>query len=175
MEIMADFKVNVVHNPESNMKLASGFAPVPRLIEKGVTVGLGTDGCASNNNLDLFSEMDSAAKMHKVNTLDPTVMDARTVLRMATVEGAKALGMGDIIGSIEEGKKADIIVVDIHKPHLTPMYHPYSHLVYAARGSDVSHSIINGRLVMKEARITTMDQEWIMAQARKLAAETAKQ
>ena len=174
MDIMADFKVNVIHNPESNMKLASGFAPVPRLIEKGITVGLGTDGCASNNNLDLFSEMDSAAKMHKVNTLDPTVMDARTVLRMATVEGAKALGLGDRIGSLESGKKADIIVVDTDKPHLIPMYHPYSHLVYAARGSDVSHSIINGRPVMADRRIITMDQDRIMAAARELAVKTVK-
>ncbi len=166
IDIMAEFGVKMIHNPESNMKLASGFAPVPKMLEAGITVGLGTDGCASNNNLDLFSEMDTAAKLHKVKTMDPTVMDARTVLGMATIGGAKALGMDDRIGSLEVGKKADVIVVDIRKPHLTPMYNPYSHLVYAAKGSDVSHSIINGRLVMAGGTVMTIDVEDVMARAR---------
>ncbi|MFC1814237.1 amidohydrolase family protein, partial [Thermodesulfobacteriota bacterium] len=116
IQTLANHGVKVVHNPESNMKLASGVAPVPELLSRGVTVGLGTDGCASNNNLDLFSEMDMAAKLHKVHTMDPTVMDALSVLKMATIEGAKALGFGDITGSLEKGKKADIIVIDTHKP-----------------------------------------------------------
>jgi 5-methylthioadenosine/S-adenosylhomocysteine deaminase len=155
--LMARNGVRVVHNPESNMKLASGIAPVPEMLAQGVTVGLGTDGCASNNDLDLFSEMDTTAKLHKIHTMDTTVMDALTVLRMATIEGARALGLANITGSLEAGKKADIIIVDTNKPHLTPMYNPYSHLVYAARGNDVSHSIINGRLVMEERRLLTID------------------
>ena len=165
MDQMAAYGVSVIHNPESNMKLGSGIAPIPRMLELGMMVGIGTDGCASNNNMDLFTEMDMAAKLHKVQTMDPTVMDALTVLKMATIEGAKALGMSDEIGSIETGKMADIIVVDTHKPHLTPMYNPFSHLVYAARGQDVSHSIIHGRLVMENRKLMTMDLGEVMGRA----------
>ena len=157
IRLLGENQVKVIHNPESNMKLASGIAPVPELLANGVTVGLGTDGCASNNNLDLFAEMDTAAKLHKIKTMDTTVMDALTVLRMATIEGAKALGMKDRVGSLERGKKADIIILDTKKPHLTPLYHPVSHLVYAAKGSDVRHSIINGQLVMENRRLLTID------------------
>ncbi len=171
IEIMAQSGVRVIHNPESNMKLASGFAPVPKLLEKKITVGLGTDGCASNNNLDMFAEMDAAAKLHKVKTMDPTVTDALSVLRMATIECAKALGMGDTTGSLEKGKKADVIIVDTRKPHLTPLYNPYSHLVYAAGGSDVSHSIINGRLVMENRNLLTLDVSEVMEKARRQAAK----
>lgn len=163
---MAEHGVKVVHNPESNMKLASGIAPVPELIKQGVTVGLGTDGCASNNNLDLFSEMDTAAKLHKVHAMDPTVVDAVTVLRMATIEGARALGLQDITGSLEIGKKADVIVIDTHKPHLTPMYNAVSHLVYAASGNDVTHSVINGKLVMEDRKLLTLDLDEIIARSR---------
>jgi len=161
--------VKVVHNPESNMKLASGIAPIPQMLSQGLTVGLGTDGCASNNNLDLFSEMDTAAKLHKVNTLDPTVMDARSVLKMATIHGARVLGLQDVTGSLEVGKKADVIVIDTHKPHLTPMYNATSHLVYAARGNDVSHSIINGQPVMEDRNLLTLDVTEIMARAREMS------
>ncbi|MBN2124259.1 MAG: amidohydrolase [Deltaproteobacteria bacterium] len=157
--------VRVITNPESNMKLASGISPVPRMLSAGITVGLGTDGCASNNNLDLFSEMDTAAKLHKVASMDPTRMDAFTVLRMATVDGARALGLGAVTGSLTEGKRADLILVDTRKPHLTPLYDPYSHLVYAARGSDVSHAFINGRLVMEDRRLLTLDVEELMDRA----------
>jgi len=159
------YGVKPVHNPESNMKLASGVSPVFRLLAQGARVGLGTDGCASNNNLDLFCEMDMAAKLNKVEAMDPTVLDAPTVLRMATSMGAEVLGLSDKVGSLEPGKKADIIVVDTHKPHLTPMYNPYSHLVYAARGSDVSHSIINGALVMEERRLLSLDLDDVMGKA----------
>jgi len=164
--LIAEKGVKVVHNPESNMKLASGIAPVKKLLSQGVTVRLGTDGCASNNNLDLFTEMDMAAKLQKIHTMDPTVMDAVTVLRMATIEAAKVLGLKDFTGSLEIGKKADIIIVDTKKPHLTPMYNPYSHLVYAARGNDVSHSIINGQLVMEDRKLLTLDVDDIMAMAK---------
>ncbi|MGA6927275.1 MAG: amidohydrolase, partial [Desulfosarcina sp.] len=169
MDLLARHQVNVSHNPESNMKLASGIAPVSDLIRRGVCVGLGTDGCSSNNDLDLFAEMDTAAKLHKVSRLDPTVMDAATVLRMATIDGARALGLDRITGSIEPGKKADIIVVDTHKPHLTPMYHPMSHLVYAVSGGDVAVTIVGGRVLMKDRLLLQLDLEKIMADARRIA------
>jgi len=132
---------------------------------------LGTDGCASNNNLDLFLEMDTVAKLHKVHTLDPTVMDAETVLRMATIEGARALGLADRIGSLAPGKQADIIVIDTNKPHLTPMYHPSSHLVYAVRGSDVDTVLIGGRVLMQDRQLKTIDLEATMAAVSRIAEE----
>ncbi|MBW2675585.1 MAG: amidohydrolase, partial [Deltaproteobacteria bacterium] len=122
MDILADRGVKVSHTPESNMKLAAGTAPVPEMLKKGITVGLGTDGCASNNDLDLILEMGTAARLHKVSSMDPTVMDAQTVLKMATIEGAKVLGLDDRIGSIEAGKRADITIMDMNRPHLTPLY-----------------------------------------------------
>ncbi len=165
IETIAQHKAKAVDNPESNMKLASGISPVPEMLAAGVTVGLGTDGCASNNNLDLFEEMDMAAKAHKIKNLDPTVMNALTVVRMATIEGAKVLGIDAVTGSLEVGKKADIIVLDTDKPHLTPMYNPFSHLVYAARGHDVRHTIINGTIVMEDRSLRTLDTIEIMARA----------
>lgn len=174
IEMLAEAGVKIIHNPESNMKLASGVAPVPRLLKAGITVGLGTDGCASNNNLDLFAEMDTAAKLHKVMTGDTTVMDAELVLRMATIEGAKALGIEKLVGSVEIGKKADIIVIDTRKPHLTPMYRPYSHLVYSAKGHDVSHVIINGQLIMENRRIVTLDLTEVMESSREKARQVIR-
>jgi 5-methylthioadenosine/S-adenosylhomocysteine deaminase len=170
MDLLQQYDVKVAHNPESNMKLASGISPVPDLIKRGICTGLGTDGCSSNNNLDLFAEMDTAAKLHKASRLDPTVMDAATVLRMATIDGARALGLDSVTGSLEVGKRADIIVIDTKKPHLTPMYHPISHLVYAVGGSDVAATVINGRVLMKERRLLHLDPEKIMADARQIAA-----
>jgi 5-methylthioadenosine/S-adenosylhomocysteine deaminase len=166
IKMFAHNDVKAIHNPESNMKLASGIAPVPDMLKRNVTVGLGTDGCASNNNLDLFAEMDMAAKLHKINTMDTTVMDAVTVMRMATIEGAKALRMDDITGSLEKGKKADAIILDTKKPHLTPMYNPFSHLVYSARGNDVTHCIINGQLLMEDRKLLGIDLHEIMEKAR---------
>jgi len=147
---------------------------VPDMLKKGITVGLGTDGSASNNDLDLFSEMDTAAKIHKVFRMDPIVMDAKTVLKMATVGGAGALNLADRIGSVETGKCADIILVDTRKPHLTPLYNCYSHLVYAANGADVSTVIINGKVVLKERRFLDLDLEDILNRARKIAGEIGK-
>lgn len=169
IERLRRYDVKVSHNPESNMKLASGIAPVPDLIAAGVCVGLGTDGAASNNNLDLLLEMDTAAKLAKVHRLDPTALDAATVLRMATSAGARALGLEARIGSLEPGKRADIILLDMHKPHLTPLYHPASQLVYAARGSDVATVIINGRIVMQDGRILTFDVDQAMADVNQIA------
>ncbi len=169
--LLAEHDVKVAHNPESNMKLASGIAPVADLLSRGVCVGLGTDGCSSNNDLDLFVEMDMTAKLHKAATLDPTALDAATVLRMATIDGARALGLDHEIGSLEKGKKADLLVIDTHKPHLTPMYHPVSHIVYAVGGADVNTTIVNGKVLMKDRELLNLDAEKIMADARRIARE----
>jgi len=170
MDMLAQAGVRVVHNPESNLKLASGISPVSDLVARHIPVGLGTDGCASNNNLDLFGEMDTAAKLAKVSTLDPTVLNAQTVLRMATIEGARVLGMTDQIGSLEIGKQADVIVIDTHKPHLTPLYNPYSQMVYSATGQDVRHVIIDGRMVMEDRRLLTLDMMEVLSRAGEKAA-----
>jgi 5-methylthioadenosine/S-adenosylhomocysteine deaminase len=167
--LLKRYDVKVAHNAESNMKLASGVAPIPRLLDEGICVGLGTDGCASNNNLDLFLEMDTVAKLHKAKTLDPTVMDAQTVLKMATLNGAQVLGLESIIGSLEPGKKADLIIVDTAKPHLTPMYNPVSHMVYAARGSDVTTVIIDGTVVMADGQIQTMNLDSVLNDVNRIA------
>ena len=169
IHILARHGVRVSHNPESGMKLAAGLAPVPKLHAAGVVVGLGTDGCASNNDHDLFGEMGTAAKVHKLVTLDPTVMDARKVLKMATIDGARVLGLDREIGSIEVGKDADIILVDTNKPRLTPMYNPYSHLVYAVAGSDVSTTIVKGKILMQQGRLTSVDLGAVVREVRNLA------
>ncbi len=169
--VFADLGVKVSHNPESSMKLAAGVAPVPEMLQKGIIVGIGTDGCASNNDMDMFREMDTAAKIHKVTSLDPTVMSAETVLKMATIGGAKVLGLNKLIGSIEVGKQADIILIDMNQPHLTPLYNCYSQLVYAARGADVKTSIINGRVVMKDRQLRTIDLPTAMNNVSNIAAE----
>ena len=162
MQLMSKYRVRVIHNPECNMKLASGISPVPDMINMGIYVGLGTDGSASNNNLDLLTEMDTAAKLHKISKMDPTVMDAVTILKMVTINGAKVLGMDNIIGSLEVGKKADIIIVNTDRPHMVPMYNPYSNLVYSAIGDDVSCSIINGKVVMKDRELLTLELDSIL-------------
>lgn len=174
MKMFADYGCKVSHNPASNMKLASGVAPVPEMIKAGVTVGLGTDGCASNNNLDMIKEMGTTAKLHKVARLDPTVMDAQTVVRMATIEGAKTLGMEKKIGSLESGKKADIIVIGLNEPHLTPLYCEYSHLVYAASGADVDTVIINGKVVMENRKLLTINEQDVMQKVRDIATKVKK-
>jgi 5-methylthioadenosine/S-adenosylhomocysteine deaminase len=168
--IFADLGVSVSHNPVSSMKLAAGVAPVPQMLKQGITVGLGTDGSASNNALDMFREMDTSAKIHKVTLLDPTVMSAQTVVRMATIGGARVLGLDSLIGSIEVGKQADIIIVDMNQPHLTPLYNPYSQLVYAARGADVITSIIHGKIVMENRRLLTIDLPGVMNNVLEIAA-----
>jgi 5-methylthioadenosine/S-adenosylhomocysteine deaminase len=167
--LFADRGCKVVHNPESNMKLASGVAPVSAMLKGGIVVGLGTDGCASNNNLDMFQEMDTAAKLEKSARLDPTVMSARTVIRMATRNGAGTLGLESLIGTLEVGKKADLCIVDMNKPHLTPMYDEYSHLVYAVNGADVDTVLINGRIVMQNRKLLTIDEGEAMRRVRQIA------
>jgi 5-methylthioadenosine/S-adenosylhomocysteine deaminase len=171
ISLLQRFDVKVAHNVESNMKLASGIAPIPELLKEGICVGLGTDGCASNNDLDLFLEMDTVAKVHKAKTLDPTAMDARTVLKMATIQAARALGLAESIGSLENGKKADLIIIDTHKPHLTPMYDPVSHLVYTVMGSDVRTSIINGTIVMEDGHLKTINLKTVLSNITRIANE----
>ncbi|MBP1742336.1 MAG: mtaD [Deltaproteobacteria bacterium] len=169
IELLARNRVRIVHCPESNMKLASGTARVAEMVKKGIALGLGTDGCASNNNLDLFKEMDTAAKLSKVRTLDPVNMGAATVLRMATFWGAKVLSLEKEIGTIEVGKKADIITIDLRKPHLLPLYNPVSTIVYSASGSDVKDVIVNGRVLMKDRTFTALDAEEVMAKVREIS------
>ena len=169
IRIFADHGCKIVHNPESNMKLGSGVAPVTSMLEHGITVGLGTDGCASNNNLDMFEEIGTAARLEKVARLDPTVMSARTVTRMATHDGARVLGMGDITGSLKEGMRADVIIIDLNKPHLTPLYDEYSHIAYAMSGSDVTTVMIDGTIVMEDRRLLTIDIGEAMERVRKIA------
>jgi 5-methylthioadenosine/S-adenosylhomocysteine deaminase len=169
IDIFASHGCRAVHTPESNMKLASGIAPVSLMRKKGIPVGLGTDGCASNNDLDMLREMDTAAKLAKVAALDPTALPALDVVRMATCEGARALGMETKIGSLEPGKKADIIIIGADEPHLTPMYNEYSQLVYSANGADVDTVLINGRIVMKDRKLLTIDEQAIIAQVNQIA------
>ena len=169
IDLLSEGGVSIVHVPESNMKLASGVARISEMLHRGMTVGIGTDGCASNNNLDLFKEMDSAAKLGKVFTGDPVNMDAGTVLKMATSYGAKIMGLEKETGTIEKGKKADIIVVDLNSPHMVPLYNPLSAIVYSATGSDVRDVIVNGRILMKGRRFQTLDQEEVMERVKAIS------
>ncbi len=162
IELLAAGRVKIAHNEESNMKLASGLAPIPDMLEAGICVGLGTDGASSNNDLDLLREMDTVAKMHKAFTLDPTVMPARQVLELATCGGARALALEDIVGSLEAGKRADVVVVDFTRPNLVPVFDPISHLVYSASGRDVRHVVIDGQVVCRDRHLTTIDLEKVI-------------
>ncbi|MBW1867270.1 MAG: amidohydrolase [Deltaproteobacteria bacterium] len=173
IETIAGCNAAVAHNPESNMKLASGIAPVVSFLECGIKTGLGTDGCASNNDLDMFREMGSAARLHKVHSLDPVVMNAQTVLEMATIGGARAIGLDHQIGSLEPGKQADLIVIDLSSPHLTPMYNPVSHLVYAVKGSDVRDVFVAGEPLVRNHNMIKLDAEKIMRKVCSIA-ETVK-
>ncbi|MCA1586230.1 MAG: amidohydrolase [Acidobacteria bacterium] len=161
--------VGVSHNPESNMKLASGAAPVVEYLAAGVAVGLGTDGAASNNDLDMFEAMRQAAFLHKLTTRDPRALSAQTALAMATIEGARVLGLDDRVGSLEVGKRADLIVVRMDRPRQTPMYDPISHLVYVTRGDDVEATIVNGRVLMEQGRVLSLPENDVLAAARQAA------
>ena len=167
--LLAENGCGVSHCLESNMKLASGLACTKEMIGAGIALGLGTDGSASNNDVDMFGEMSSVAKVHKGMCFDPTVMDAESTLHAATLGSATALKAEQTIGSIAVGKKADLIVLDMDQPHLTPCYNIPSHLVYAARGADVIHSVIGGRVVMQDRALQTIDETALLAQMRELA------
>ncbi|MFQ6096026.1 MAG: amidohydrolase family protein, partial [Candidatus Bathyarchaeia archaeon] len=167
--LLAKRDVKVVYNPVANMKLASGMARVKELLDAGITVGLGTDGPASNNSLDMFETMKVAALLQKTLYKDPTVLPTRMVLELATIKGATALGIDRLVGSLEPGKRADIVLVDMNKPHLTPLHDEYACLVYSARGSDVETVIINGKIVMEDREVKTLDEEEVMRKGKETA------
>jgi 5-methylthioadenosine/S-adenosylhomocysteine deaminase len=174
MELLAASAAGVAHCPESNMKLASGMAPVADLLARGVPVGLGTDGCASNNNLDMLGELDTAAKLAKLRGLDPTALPAREALALATRQGARVLGLEGETGMLAPGLKADLVVIDLDQPHLTPVYDPYSHLVYAATGADVQTVIVEGRILVEDRQILAFDVAETLARARELGRKVKK-
>ena len=161
--------VGLSHNPESNMKLASGTAPVPGYLRADAAIGLGTDGAASNNDLDMFEAMRMASLLHKLQTRDPRAVSARAALEMATSRGARALGMERQIGSLEPGKRADLITVTVSGARQTPMYDPISHLVYVARGDDVRTTVVHGRVLMRNRTVATLNEARIVDDARQWA------
>jgi 5-methylthioadenosine/S-adenosylhomocysteine deaminase len=161
--ILARRRVGVSHNPGSNMKLASGIAPVPKMMKAGVILGLGTDGAASNNNLDVLEEARLAALLHKLACDDPTCVTAYQALELATRGGARALGLDDRIGILAPGMKADIILVGLDRPHLTPRHNVVSHLIYSARACDVQTVLVNGAIVVNDGKVTTVDEKEIMS------------
>lgn len=163
--LVAKHGVSIAHNPTSNMKLASGIAPVQKLLAAGVTVGIGTDGAASNNKLDMLSETRMGALLAKVGTLDPTAVPAATAIRLATLNGARALGIDDKVGSIKVGKQADLIAVDMATLETSPNFDPISHIVYAAGREQVSHVWVNGRAVLAQRQLTTLDEAELKARA----------
>jgi 5-methylthioadenosine/S-adenosylhomocysteine deaminase len=167
--ILKTRQVAVSHNPESNMKLASGVAPIPAMLSAGLVVGLGTDGAASNNDLDMFEAMRAAAFLHKVQSGDPRAIPAATALEMATIGGARAIGLDKEIGSLEAGKKADVVVVSMNSARQTPLYDPVSHLVYATHGDDVRTVVVNGKVLMRDRKLLTLDEAAVIADARKLS------
>jgi 5-methylthioadenosine/S-adenosylhomocysteine deaminase len=173
-KLLAEKQVGCVHNPSSNMMLASGVSPAPELRAAGVAVGLGTDGPAgSNNDLDLMEEMDLAAKLQKITKMNPLALGAKAVVEMATIDGAKALHMEKEIGSLEAGKKADVIVISLNEPNAVPMYDVYAQLAYALKGSDVETVVIGGRVVMREHQLLTIKEEEVLAKAREYQKKVA--
>ena len=165
LDLLKKHDVGIGHCPQSNMKLAAGTAPVPSMLKKGLRVGLGTDGAASNNDLSLWEEMDTAAKLHKLVSGDPKTLSAVEAFSLATIGGARALHMEDMVGSIETGKRADIVIVDMDSLNQTPVYSVYSHLVYATKAKDVRTVVINGRVVMLDRRLLTLNESVIKRDA----------
>jgi len=170
---LAHFNVGCTNNPSSNMKTAAGVMPVPEMLAAGEPIGVATDGAASNNNQDLFEEMDLAAKLQKVSRMDPRALPAKQVVEMATINGARALHMEKMIGSLEPGKKADLVLVDTDTPHAEPMYDVYSEIVYALKASDVRTVVIAGKIVMKDRQMLTLDEKEIRAKAQEYKAKIA--
>ena len=165
IDLLKRLGVGVAHNPQSNMKLASGVAPIPQMLAKDLPVGLGTDGAASNNDLDLWEEMDTAAKLHKVYANDPKVLSAEQSFEMATIRGARSLHLENLIGSLEAGKRADIAIVDFDSLNQTPFYNIYSALVYSTKASDVRTVIVDGRVLMRDRRLLSLDENVIKKNA----------
>jgi 5-methylthioadenosine/S-adenosylhomocysteine deaminase len=173
MAMLAQKHVGLAHNPASNMKLASGVAAVPAWLSHGIRAGLGTDGAASSNDLDMFEAMRLAALLQKVASLDPRSLPARAALELATRRGADALGLGEAIGSLEEGKQADVITVAMDGARQTPMFDPISHLVYVSHGDDVRTTIVAGRVLMRDRRVLTLDRTEVLRDARAMAERVA--
>ena len=173
IDIIKKYRIRVAHNPGSNMKLASGTAPVPRLLEEGICVALGTDGASSNNNLDMLDEVQLAALMHKVHTLDPLAVPALTAVKMGTEYGAQALSLRDV-GRLQAGDKADIVLFSMHGAAWTPCYNPVSLLAYAAKSSSVDAVMVDGKLLMENGALTTLDEEHILFEAQKVADRLTK-
>jgi len=171
MALLKSRGVGVSHNPESNMKLASGIAPVKAYLAANVEIGLGTDGAASNNDLDMFGAMRAASFLAKVATSDPTAVSAKTAVRMATIGGARVLGMEKQIGSLERGKRADVIIVSMSAARQAPMYDAISHLVYVTRGDDVQTTIVNGRVLMRNRKVLTLDRAAVLRDTQAWAAK----
>jgi 5-methylthioadenosine/S-adenosylhomocysteine deaminase len=169
INLLAAARVGVVHNPRSNLKLASGVAPIPDMLRAGVLVGLGTDGAASNNALNLLSEIQTAALLHKGVRLDPLAVPAAAALEMATIGGARALKLDYLIGSLEPGKRADVVIIDLDEDNLVPLYDPVSHLAYAVEAADVRTVIVDGHIVLRDGVLTTADEREIRSQVRALA------
>src|ERR1700751_3614056 len=166
-KLLAQHSVGCVHNPSSNMMIASGVAPVPAMRTAGVAVGLGTDGPAgSNNDLDLMEEIDLAAKLAKISKMDPLALNAKSVVEMATIDGARALHMEKEIGSLEAGKKADLILISMDEPHAVPLYDVYAQIAYSLKGSDVQTVIIGGKVVMQNHLLLTVDEQKVLDEAR---------
>ena len=165
IELVAKHGVSVAHNPSSNMKLASGIAPIPKMLQAGIAVGIGTDGAASNNKLDMLAETRLAALLAKVGTLDPTSVPAATAIRMATLNGARALGIDDKVGSIVAGKQADLIAIDLSAIETAPAFDPISHVVYAAGREQVSHVWVKGQALLEQRQLKTLDEAALKARA----------
>jgi 5-methylthioadenosine/S-adenosylhomocysteine deaminase len=167
IDLLKKTGTKVSHNPESNMKLGSGVAPVPSMLRKGITVSLGTDGCASNDNLDMFEEMRTAAFLHKVANLNASVISALDVLKMATISGAKSLGLEKQVGSLEAGKKADLILVNLESAHMRPVNDVISTLVYCANAGDVETVIVDGKIVVQDDRVNFVDEKELILDVEK--------
>ncbi len=173
MEILAQKAMGIAYNPQSNMKLASGIAPVARLLELGATVGIGTDGTASNNNLDMLEELRTGSYLQKVSTMNPEVIPAYRALQMATIDGALCMGLGDRVGLIKEGMRADIILIDTTEPHMCPQHNLVANIAYAANSSDVRTVIIDGKVVMLDRVVLTIDEERVVYEVRERAERLA--
>lgn len=169
IELLAETSTHVVHCPESNLKLGSGIAPVALMLEKGINVCIGTDGAASNNDLDIIGELKTAALLQKGSNQNPELLNTIQVLEMGTINGAKAYQLEKILGSLEEGKKADLVIMDFDKPHLTPVYDPAANLIYSSGKSDVETVFINGKLQLENGQLTVIDEEQIMAEVRSIS------
>ena len=170
LDLLAEFDVGVASNPVSNLKLASGVAPIPQMLARGIKVSFGTDGAASNNTLDLLRDVQLAALLYKGLTGDPTCLPARVVVELLTLGGARVLGLQDRIGSLEPGKRADVVCLGVDQPHAVPVFDPYAHIAYAARASDVRHVVVEGKTVVRDGGVTTVDENAVIAEVREISA-----